>query len=188
DFTQPTVVGLLDAIDAANTAVHNAGSNDPDLSGMGTTVVALALVDEDNEEVLAVANVGDSRAYRLTGGELEQLTEDHSLVADMEREGSLSPEGAPTPPQRNILARVLGVYDEIPVDIVTITPHHGDRYLLCSDGLFNEVPEDRIAAILRGVPEPDDAVEELVERAVGNGGGDNVTVVVVDVGSAGVGR
>lgn len=185
DFTQPTVVGLLDAIDAANTAVHNAGSNDPDLSGMGTTVVALALVDEDNEEVLAVANVGDSRAYRLTGGELEQLTEDHSLVADMVREGSLSPEEAATHPQRNILTRVLGVYDEIPVDIVTITPHHGDRYLLCSDGLFNEVPEDRIAAILRGVPEPDDAVEELVQLAVGNGGRDNVTVVVVDVVSDG---
>jgi PPM family protein phosphatase len=184
-FGEPTVEGLVDAIDAANTAVHNAGSNDPDLSGMGTTMVALALVDEENEEVLAVANVGDSRAYRLIGGQLEQLTEDHSLVADMVREGSLSPDEAATHPQRNILTRVLGVYDEIPVDILTIAPHLGERYLLCSDGLFNEVPEDRIAAVLRRLADPNEAVDELVRLAVEGGGRDNVTAVVVDVVSDG---
>jgi protein phosphatase len=181
----PSVEGLVDAIDAANQAVHNAGSSDPDLTGMGTTVVALALVNDSGEEVLAVASVGDSRVYRLTGGELEQLTEDHSLVADMVREGSLSPEEAATHPQRNILTRVLGVYDEIPVDVVTIIPHHGDRYLLCSDGLFNEVSEDGIGAVLRRLAEPADAADELVRLAVEAGGRDNVTVVVVDVVSDG---
>jgi len=184
-FGDPTVDGLLDAIDAANTAVHTAGNNDPDLSGMGTTVVALALVDEDDEQVLAVANVGDSRAYRLTGGEFEQLTEDHSLVADMVREGSLSPEEASSHPQRNILTRVLGVYDEIPVDVLTVVPHPGERFLLCSDGLFNEVSEDGIAAVLRRLADPGDAAEELVRLAVEGGGRDNVTVVVVDVMSDG---
>ncbi|MGH9211796.1 MAG: Stp1/IreP family PP2C-type Ser/Thr phosphatase [Acidimicrobiales bacterium] len=184
-FGEPTVEGLVEAIDAANAAIHNAGNNDPDLSGMGTTVVAIALVDEDSDEVLAVANVGDSRAYRLTGGQLEQLTEDHSLVADMVREGSLSPEEAATHPQRNILTRVLGVYDEIPVDILTIEPHDGERYLLCSDGLFNEVTEDRIAAVLRRLADPDDAAEELVRLAVEGGGRDNVTAVILDVLSDG---
>jgi protein phosphatase len=184
-YVDHTVEGLLDAIDTANSAVHAAGENDSDLTGMGTTVVALALVDDSGEEVLAVANVGDSRAYRLFGGELEQLTEDHSLVADMVREGSLSPEEAASHPQRNILTRVVGVYDEIPVDVITVVPHHGERYLLCSDGLFNEVTPEGIAAVMRRLADPHDVVDELIRLAVEGGGRDNVTVVVVDVVSDG---
>lgn len=184
-YDQHTVDGLIDAIESANTAVHTAGNNDADLTGMGTTVVAIALVDDNDEEVLAIANVGDSRAYRLTAGELEQLTEDHSLVADMVREGSLSPDEAATHPQRNILTRVLGVYEEIPVDVLTVVPRHGDRYLLCSDGLFNEVSEDGIAAVLRRLADPGDAADELIRLAVEGGGRDNVTVVIVDVVSDG---
>jgi protein phosphatase len=174
--------GLVAAIESANAAVHRAGSEDPELTGMGTTVVAIALVDDTSAgEVLAVANVGDSRAYRLADGVLEQLTEDHSLVADMVREGSLSPEEAATHPQRNILTRVLGVYDEVPVDVITVNPRHGDRYLLCSDGLFNEVTEEGIAAVLRRLADPAEAADELVHRAVQSGGRDNVTVLLVDV-------
>jgi PPM family protein phosphatase len=184
-YTDHTVEGLLDAIDTANAAVHAAGENDSDLTGMGTTVVALALVDDSGEEVLAVANVGDSRAYRLSGGELEQLTEDHSLVADMVREGSLSPEEAASHPQRNILTRVVGVYDEIPVDVITVVPHDGERYLLCSDGLFNEVTPEGIAAVMRRLADPHDVVDELIRLAVEGGGRDNVTVVVIDVLSDG---
>jgi protein phosphatase len=180
-FGEHTIVGLVDAIEAANAAVHRAGSEDPELAGMGTTVVALALVRDNDDEVLAVANVGDSRAYRLADGVLEQLTEDHSLVADMVREGSLSAEEAATHPQRNILTRVLGVYDEVPVDVITVSPHHGDRYLLCSDGLFNEVPEEAIASVLRRLVDPAEAADELVQRAVQSGGRDNVTVLLVDV-------
>jgi protein phosphatase len=180
-FGEHTIVGLVDAIEAANSAVHSAGNEDPELAGMGTTVVAIALVRDNDDEVLAVANVGDSRAYRLADGVLEQLTEDHSLVADMVREGSLSAEEAATHPQRNILTRVLGVYDEVPVDVITVSPHHGDRYLLCSDGLFNEVPEEAIAAIMRRLVDPAEAADELVRRAVQSGGRDNVTVLLVDV-------
>jgi PPM family protein phosphatase len=181
-FARHTVDGLVESIEGANAAVYQAGSGDPDLSGMGTTIVALALVDDgEGDEVLAIANVGDSRAYRLSGNELEQLTNDHSLVADLVREGSLSPEEAAVHPQRNILTRVLGVYDDVPVDVLAVVPHNGDRYVLCSDGLFNEVPEQGIAAVLRRLADPTDAANELVRLANEGGGRDNVTVVVVDV-------
>jgi serine/threonine protein phosphatase PrpC len=181
-FARHTIDGLVEAIESANAAVYEAGSGDPELSGMGTTVVAIALVDDgEGDEVLAIANVGDSRAYRLSGNELEQLTNDHSLVADLVREGSLSPEEAAVHPQRNILTRVLGVYDDVPVDVLAVVPHNGDRYVLCSDGLFNEVPEQGIAAVLRRLADPTDAANELVRLANEGGGRDNVTVVVVDV-------
>jgi serine/threonine protein phosphatase PrpC len=181
-FDNQTIEGLVDAIESANTAVYRVGADDPDLAGMGTTVVVLAVVDQGEQDVLAVANVGDSRAYRLDArGELEQLTEDHSLVADMVREGSISAEEAASHPQRNILTRVLGVYEDVPVDVLTVTPHRGDRFLLCSDGLFNEMPEDRIASVLRRLANPEEAVDELVRLALEAGGRDNVTVVLVDV-------
>jgi protein phosphatase len=180
-FTERTVDGLVDAVEHANTAVHRAGSDDPMLTGMGTTVVALAIVDHEGSEVLAIANVGDSRCYRWSQGELDQLTTDHSLVADLVREGSLSPEEAAVHPQRNIVTRVLGVYDSVPVDVFVVDPHHGDRYVLCSDGLFNEVPEPAIATVLRRLKDPGKAAAELVRLAIEGGGRDNITVVVVDV-------
>jgi protein phosphatase len=180
-FADHTVDGLVEAIEQANQAVYETAAGDPDLTGMGTTMVALAVVDEDGDEVLAVANVGDSRVYRYSLGELEQLTDDHSLVADLVREGSLSPEEAAVHPQRNIVTRALGVNDRVPVDILTVEPVAGDRFLLCSDGLFNEVPEPGIAAVLHRVDDPGEAAEELVHLAVDGGGRDNVTVVVVDV-------
>jgi protein phosphatase len=180
-FDRHTMDGLIDAIEQANRAVFLAGNNDPELSGMGTTVVALAVVDHEGDELLAIANVGDSRVYRYAGGELDQITIDHSLVADLVREGSLSPDEAATHPQRNILTRVLGVYDDVPVDAVAVEPHHGDRYVLCSDGLFNEVTEAGIASVLRRLADPADAASELVRLALEGGGRDNVTVVVVDV-------
>lgn len=190
-YHERTIDSLVQAVSSANRVVHEAGLADPDLRGMGTTLVALAVVAPDDsegspgatsrDEVLAIANVGDSRAYRLSGGELSQLTEDHSLVADMVREGRLAPDEAETHPQKNILTRVLGVYDEIPVDIVTVTPHAGDRYLLCSDGLFNEVAESEIAAVLRRLDDPEEAADELVRLSLANGARDNTTVVIVDV-------
>lgn len=180
-FADRTVDGLIEAIEQANEAVYEIGTTDPDLTGMGTTVVALAVVDHHGDELLAVANVGDSRVYRFSVGDLDQLTDDHSLVADLVREGSLSPEEAAVHPQRNIVTRVLGVNERVPVDTLTVEPVAGDRYLLCSDGLFNEVAEARIAAVLHRVEDPGEAADELVRLAVEGGGRDNVTVVVVDV-------
>jgi PPM family protein phosphatase len=180
-FADHTVDGLIEAIEQANQAVYETAAGDPELTGMGTTVVALAVVDEQGDEVLAVANVGDSRVYRYSVGDLDQLTDDHSLVADLVREGRLSPEEAAVHPQRNIVTRALGVNDRVPVDTITAEPMAGDRYLLCSDGLFNEVTEPAIAAVLHRVDDPREAADELVRLAVEGGGRDNVTVVVVDV-------
>ena len=180
-FADHTVDGLIEAIEQANQAVYETAAGDPELTGMGTTMVALAVVDEEGDEVLVVANVGDSRVYRYSVGELEQLTDDHSLVADLVREGTLSPEEAAVHPQRNIVTRALGVNDRVPVDTLTADPVAGDRYVLCSDGLFNEVTEPGIAAVLHRVDDPREAADELVRLAVEGGGRDNVTVVVVDV-------
>lgn len=180
-FVHRSIDGLIEAVETANAAVYNAGVEDPQLTGMGTTVVALAVVDHESTEVLAIANVGDSRCYRYADGELDQITTDHSLVAEMVREGSLSPEEAAVHPQRNIVTRVLGVHDDVPVDVFAVDPYPGDRYVLCSDGLFNEVPERGIASVLRTIADPNEAAAELVHLAVDGGGRDNITVVVVDV-------
>jgi PPM family protein phosphatase len=197
-YGPPTIDGLVQAINAANTAVFETGRDDPELSGMGTTVVTLAVIEGEQAEgsatvehvdpiepnggeILAIANVGDSRAYRFTGGQLHQLTEDHSLVADMVREGTLSPEEAESHPRKNIVTRALGMSDEVPVDVFTMVPRAGDRYLLCTDGLFDELPLDHIAAVLSHVEDTNEAVHELVRQAVHGGARDNVTAVLVDV-------
>ena len=176
---------IVEAVRAANQAVLDRADEDPDLAGMGTTLTALALVpggaDATGPGELVIANVGDSRAYLFRDGELTQLTRDHSLVEDLVQEGRLSPEEARSHPQRNILTRVLGNDTEVEPDVFRADPVRGDRYLLCSDGLSNEVDEERTAAVLRRLADPDDAARELVRLANENGGRDNITVVVVDV-------
>ncbi|MDQ1446316.1 MAG: family protein phosphatase, partial [Acidimicrobiaceae bacterium] len=172
---------LADAVRRANDAIFDRAREDPALRGMGTTLTAVALVEEDEDDVLAVVNVGDSRAYRMRDGELEQLTDDHSLVEEMVRTGRLTPDEASIHPQRHILTRALGVQPDVEVDCFGVTPFVGDRYLLASDGLMNEVADHEIASILRRHHDPDDAAHELVHLARTNGGSDNITVVVVDV-------
>src|SRR5690606_37499483 len=117
--------------------------------------------------------------------ELLQISEDHSLVEDMVREGRLTPVEARTHPHRHIITRVLGGTDALQVDSWRITPYTGDRYLLCSDGLVDEVSDDRIASTLRRVEDPGEAARSLVQQALEAGGRDNVTVVVVDVADDG---
>jgi len=172
---------LANAVRQANGAIYDRAAGDPALRGMGTTLTALALVEEDGDDVLAVVNVGDSRAYRLRDGELEQLTDDHSVVEEMVRIGRLTPDEATVHPQRHMLTRALGIQPDVEVDCFGVTPFAGDRYLLASDGLTNEVPDSEIAAILRRLEDPDDAAQELVHLARTNGGRDNITVIVVDV-------
>lgn len=186
-FRDPSTESLSDAIAVANHRIRNEGAADPDLRGMGTTVVALALMPQEPEPddgerlQLVVANVGDSRAYLFRDGSLTQITEDHSVVADMVREGRISAEEAEVHPQRNIVTRVLGVYESVEVDLWPVDPVNGDRYLLCSDGLFNEVGLDQISSVLRRLADPDETAAELVRLANEGGGRDNITVVVVDV-------
>lgn len=172
--------GLVDAARAANRAVIDRAGADPALRGMGTTLCAMAVVTGAAPTV-EVVNVGDSRAYLLRDGDLSQITEDHNLVAQLEREGRITAEEARVHPQRNIITRVLGNDPDVEVDTFPIDPYRGDRFLLCSDGLFNEVTPDAIADVLRHRREPQAAADELVRRALDGGGRDNITVVVVDV-------
>ncbi|WP_436794208.1 Stp1/IreP family PP2C-type Ser/Thr phosphatase [Actinospongicola halichondriae] len=176
-----TVNELVSRVQDANGTVFERSGEDPALSGMGTTLVAIAVVTEAGEERLAIVNVGDSRAYRLTNGELEQVSDDHSLVGEMVRDGRIDREQARTHPQKNIVTRAVGIDGRVEVDDFQLLPHVGDRYLLCSDGLTDEVEDGEIAEVLRSVDDPDEAARLLVARANDHGGRDNITVVIVDV-------
>ena len=175
---------LVEAVQQANSAIFRRATDTPSLRGMGTTLCALALVDggpDGGSERLAVVNVGDSRAYQLREGDLAQLTIDHSLVQMMVREGKLRPEEAANHPQRNIVLRALGIEPHVDVDHWELEAVIGDRFLVCSDGLFNEVSQGRMAATLRTYAEPAEAAKVLVGLANAAGGRDNITCVVVDV-------
>jgi serine/threonine protein phosphatase PrpC len=182
DGAERTTAALVAAVEAANAALVTRSTADPDLAGMGTTLCALARVaSPTGDDVLAAVNVGDSRLYVLVQGDLRQVTEDHSLVATLERQGKLTASEAAVHPQRNILTRALGIEDRVVVDSWEIPPRVGDRYLLCSDGLFNEVDGPRVAATLRKLDDPAEAARELVRLANQGGGRDNISVAVVDV-------
>jgi protein phosphatase len=178
----PTAAGLEAAVRRANEAVAQRARASSELRNMGTTLTVVALVDgEAGDDLLVVANIGDSRAYLLRDGELSQLTEDHSVPEELLRQGQLTRDEADIDPRRHILTRVLGAsYGEGP-DLQNLIPYAGDRLLLCSDGLYNEVDDDAIAHVLRTVADPADAARQLVEEANRNGGADNISVVVVDV-------
>ena len=178
----PTVAGLREAVSEANTAVWHESQANADLRGMGTTLTALALVGgTGGRDVLALANVGDSRAYVFSDGELIQVTDDHSLAEERMRHGEMTEAEAAVHPQRHILTRALGVSSDVETDMWELELRAGDRVLLCSDGLSNEVETDEMAAVLRMVADPQDAAQRLVDVANEHGGADNITVVIVDV-------
>ncbi|MCU1354458.1 MAG: serine/threonine protein phosphatase [Acidimicrobiales bacterium] len=183
EVTDRSLPALKEGVRLANRAVFEKAGSDTSLHGMGTTLCAIRLVDgPDGEgEEVAWVNVGDSRIYLYRGGELIQLSTDHSLVEDLVRDGQLTPEDAKVHPQRNILTRALGIDLDVEVDGGTVIPIEGDRFLLCSDGLFNEVEENRIAGALRRLDDPDEVAAELVRMANEHGGRDNITVVVAAV-------
>ncbi|MBW3650135.1 MAG: protein phosphatase 2C domain-containing protein, partial [Actinobacteria bacterium] len=179
---QPTLEGFERAIQEANSAVMNqAARGSAELRNMGTTLTALALITGGDDDLLAIANIGDSRAYLLRDGELSQLTDDHSVPQELFRQGQLTEDEAAVDPRRNILTRVLGPSFGDGPDMQNIVPFAGDRLLLCSDGLYNEVSDRDIAKVVRTVADPGEAARRLVELANANGGGDNISVVVVDV-------
>ncbi len=178
---EATLEDLKTAVRQANRTIFEKAGSDPDLHGMGTTLCAIRVVSGPEGEEIAWVNVGDSRIYLLRDDRLIQLSEDHSLVEDLLRDGQLTEDEAAVHPQRNILTRALGIDLDVDVDGDTVLPFTGDRYLMCSDGLFNEVTEDEIASVLRRLEDPDEAAGELVRLANEGGGRDNTTVVVVDV-------
>ena len=165
---------LRDAITEANTRIRRAASQQSELMGMGTTVVAMLFGGGGGAWV---AHVGDSRAYRLRDGALERLTRDHSTVAELVRLGTISEAEAQYHPRRNEVLRSVGVRDDIDVELAPLEVKPGDRLLLCSDGLSCVLTDEEIAAVLGGLA-PDDGVRTLVESANARGGPDNVTVMV----------
>jgi serine/threonine protein phosphatase PrpC len=165
---------LAAIIQDANRRIFERARADTQASGMGTTVTA-SLVGEDR---LSIGHVGDSRAYRIRGGTLEQLTEDHSLVADLVRSGRLSPEEADMHPQRSVITRALGTDPEVDVDTFTVDIETDDVFLLCSDGLTTMVEDDRILDVVRKAKSLEHAARSLVKEANRRGGEDNVTVIL----------
>ena len=170
---------LAVAVHLANRAVHEAAQAIPDHHGMGATLVAAWI----NQRRLSVANVGDSRAYLLRSGQLEQLTEDHSLVAEQVRIGVLTPEQASQSEMQSVLTRALGAEEEVEVDSSEQLLLDGDRLLLCSDGLTRMVSNEQIARVILDSAGPQQAADRLVELANEAGGADNVTVVVLQFGA-----
>jgi serine/threonine protein phosphatase PrpC len=170
------------AIAEANRRILAAGRTDEKLSGMGTTVVAIRFGGTQREPLAEVAHVGDSRAYLVRGGEMNPITEDHSLVAELVRSGDLTRDQAAEHPQKNLITRALGADEDVAVDTTVLPIEAGDRVLLCSDGLSDMVPEARISEILLDSPEdPERAARGLLAAALDAGGNDNITVIVVDV-------
>jgi PPM family protein phosphatase len=170
------------AIGEANRRIVAAGRGDEKLSGMGTTVVAIRFGGKQGEPVAEVAHVGDSRAYLVRGGDMNPITEDHSLVAELVRSGDLTRDEAAEHPQKNLITRALGADEEVDVDTAIVHIEAGDRILLCSDGLSDMVSETGISEILAEYPDdPERAARVLLSSALDAGGNDNITVVVVDV-------
>lgn len=167
--------GLERAVKDANSAIYRKASSDPSLHGMGTTCTLVLVTDSE----IHIAHVGDSRAYLFRDGELSQLTEDHTLVSRMVKEGRLRPEEAERHPQRSIITRALGVDDNVEVDLLTIPVTDGDQVLLCSDGLTSMIGPEQIHDILARNANPQTAVDELIDAANEAGGEDNITAVLL---------
>jgi serine/threonine protein phosphatase PrpC len=158
----------------ANARIHEMSQAEQQHAGMGTTLTAAHVGEHD----VAIAHVGDSRAYRLRGGEFERLTEDHSLVEEMRRRGQLTAEEADEHPQRSVITRALGPEAAVQVDTHSWRGEAGDIYLLCSDGLTSMVAESRVAEIVRSSTSLPDAGRTLIAAANDAGGRDNITVVL----------
>ena len=170
------------AIREANRRILAVGRGDDKLSGMGTTVVAVRFGGTQSEPVAELAHVGDSRAYLVRDGEVRPVTEDHSLVAELVRSGDLTRAQAAEHPQKNLITRALGADEDVDVDTSVLPVQAGDRFLLCSDGLSDMVPEATISEIvLDAQDDPERASRDLLSAALEAGGNDNITVVVVDV-------
>jgi PPM family protein phosphatase len=171
---------VVELIQEANRRVFQRSNEDAATQGMGTTMT-VALVDEGQGRI-TIGHVGDSRAYRLRDGELDQLTEDHSLVQELLRSGKLSPEEAGTHPQRAVITRAVGTEPDVDVDTFTVEAEPGDLYLLCSDGLTDMIGEDELhESVTSRRGDLEDAARRLVAAANRVGGEDNITVVLFEI-------
>ncbi len=162
---------------AANARILEVSGERPEVAGMGSTGAALLLADGSRAWV---ANVGDSRIYRLRAGRLELLTRDHSVVADLVRAGAIRPEDARAHPRRHELTRALGVRESVEIDLIEIQVEPGDLYLICTDGLWSALSDEEIGEVLAR-ESPESATRLLIDRANEEGGADNITVQVIAI-------
>lgn len=174
---------VIAAIQDANRRIVTETHRHPEHQGMGTTVTGLGIVDVGGSQHCVVFNVGDSRVYRFADGALGQVTVDHSEVEEMRAAGAITAKEAAIHPRRNVVTRCLGSIPHPTPDLWVFPPNGQERYLVCSDGLTNEIDDDGIAELLGGHADPDAAAEALVERALAAGGRDNIAVIVVDLTS-----
>lgn len=173
--SQPNEQALLKAVDLANRSIWERQINDPSLSGMGTTLTLLW----EGRDTLFLAHVGDSRAYHFKNGKLEQVTSDHSLVAELLRSGIITPEKARNYPYRNVITRAVGTNINLRADIMRFPRLSGSRWLLCSDGLTEYAQAEQIIFAM-ALP-LEEAADHLLQVALHGGGRDNITLTMLEV-------
>ena len=173
---KPSEVTLRRSIEKANRMIYEEQKRNPDYSGMGTT---LTVIWEDKTKVL-LGHVGDSRAYLLREGEIRQISMDHSMVAEMVRNGIITEEEALVHPYRNIITRALGAEEDVEADVKEKNKKEGDVYLICSDGLSEYVRDYDLRDVLLNLPR-EEAADELLRRALEGGGRDNISLVIAEV-------
>ena len=173
---QPSEALLRGGLEEINELVYEQQAQDERLSGMGTTMTVIW----EGDDFVLLGHVGDSRAYLRRDGVLKQISEDHSMVNEMVRQGLLTKEMAARHPYRNVITRAIGTDLNVTPDILRLDKRKGDQWLICTDGLTGYVSDEEIAAALNKLP-MDDAAELLLNRALDLGGGDNVTFVITEV-------
>lgn len=167
---------LRSGIEEVNQLIYEEQKKNDALSGMGTT---MTVIWEDDDRVL-LGHVGDSRAYRLRNGKIEQISQDHSMVGELVRDGVLTPEEALRHPYRNVITRALGASESIQVDTLSLDKRRGDKYLICSDGLSEYVHPEQMEAILLRTP-LEEAADLFLSLALEGGGRDNISLVIAEV-------
>lgn len=177
-FTGRSLDELGAAVRAANWAIRERAAAQPGLEGMGTTICAAGLLGDGR---LGLVNVGDSRAYLWHEGTLTQLTQDHSVTAELVQRGELTTEEAPRHPHYGVLTRALGVGPAVDIDQTILAVEDGDRVIVCSDGLFNELSSAKIASLIARSQQITEIADDLIDHAIAHGARDNVSVVVAEV-------
>lgn len=175
---KPSETLLRAGIEEVNELVYEQQQNNAELSGMGTTITVLW----EGEDYVLLGHVGDSRAYLRRRGALSQISQDHSMVSEMVRQGVITKTMAAKHPYRNIITRAIGTDRMVEPDILRLEKHPGDQWLLCTDGLTGYVSDEEIALTLSMLP-LDDAADVLLQKALDAGGGDNVSFVLTEVGA-----
>ena len=175
---QPMPADMMQAVLSANRAVYAQQKDNPDQQGMGTTLTALW----EDEDSVVIGHVGDSRAYLYRTGRLHQMTEDHSMVGEMLREGLITQDEARSHPYRNVITQAVGTDETVKPDVLRTIKMPGDKWLLCSDGLSDMVEDSEIARVI-GQYSAREAAQVLMSMALKNGGRDNVSVILLEVGA-----